>query len=154
MGDGKAEIGSYDEGEEAILEQRSHCVSNTEQILDKAGSIINDLLHKEVKKLSDQKLTNNRTLFNISSMISRTDPQLWHFLKLHVATSGTHEHNPTTDHGKQNRQYYILCLLMYCTNLNKPTPLHILLADAVEIHGESRLHVNKIIRYRIIYRHA
>ena len=100
---GKQKFGSYNEAEEAILEQRPHSISSTEQILEEAGSILNDLLYKEVKKLSDQKLTDNPTSFNISSMINRTDPQLWHFLKL--ATSGTHERKPTTDYRKQNRQY-------------------------------------------------
>ena len=142
---GKQKVCTHDE---AILEKRSHNISSTEQILDEAGNILNSLLQKEVKKLSDHKLTDNPTAFNISSMINQTDTQLWHFLKL--ATSGKNDHKSTIDHRKQNRQYYILCLLMYCTNFNKPTPLHILLADAVEMHGGSRILIKLLNQFGIV----
>ena len=88
---GRLRLGSRDEAEEALLKQQklSHCVSNSEQILEDAGCIINDLLHKEVEKISDQKLTDDPSSFNIESIISSTDQQLWKFLQL--ATSNTQE---------------------------------------------------------------
>ena len=41
-------------------------------------------------------------------------------------------------HIKTLRRYYILCLLMYCTNTQRPTLLHTLLADTIEMCGGSR----------------
>ena len=42
------------------------------------------------------------------------------------------------NHKKWIRQYFIKCLLMYCTNSRTPTPFHILLSDTVEVCGGSR----------------
>ena len=42
-------------------------------------------------------------------------------------------------HQKKLRRFYILCILMYCTNSQKPTTLHVLLADVVEMCGGSRI---------------
>ena len=39
---------------------------------------------------------------------------------------------------------------MYCINFNKPTPLHILLADAVEMHGGSRLLIKLLNQFGIV----
>jgi hypothetical protein len=87
---GKKKFCNHDE---VILEKRSHSISNTEQILNEAGNTLNSLLRTEVKKLSDHKLTDNPTAFNISSMINQTDQQLWHLLKL--ATSDNHSQQLT-----------------------------------------------------------
>lgn len=44
----------------------------------------------------------------------------------------------TARYVKKVHQYFILCLLLYCTNPKKPTPLHNLLANVVEVCSGSR----------------
>ena len=44
----------------------------------------------------------------------------------------------TTTHKKKIRRFHILCQLMYRSNSRKPIPLHILLADVVEVCEGSR----------------
>ena len=39
---------------------------------------------------------------------------------------------------------------MHCTDFSKPMPLHILLADAVEMHGGSRLLINLLNQFDIL----
>ncbi len=39
---------------------------------------------------------------------------------------------------KKLRQYYIFCLLLYCTNIETPTAVHILFAETIEMCGGSQ----------------
>ena len=39
---------------------------------------------------------------------------------------------------KKLRQYYIICLISYCTNIQTPTAIHILLAETIEMCGGSQ----------------
>ena len=64
-----------------------------------------------------------------------------------LGCQGRKESNEELD---QPRQFYILCLLVYCTNSNKPTPMHILMADAVEMHGGSRVLIKLLNQFGIV----
>ena len=81
--------------------------------------------------------------FNIEQIIQDTNLLLWKFLV--SATRTVRERHSsvmscdsgTTTHKKRIRRFYILCQLMYCANSRKPTPLHTLLPDVIEVCGGS-----------------
>ena len=140
------------ESRELVLSEPSkNYTSNEHQVLEEAGHIINDLIHKEIEKVSDQKLSDDPSLFNIERTISSINQELWRFLQ--VATS-TVRHRTTkkfaNDHKRRIRQFYILCLLMYCTNSKKPTPIHTLLTDAVEMYGGSRNLIRLLNQFGVV----
>ena len=131
--------------------QKPGQLPNEEQVLNEAGHIINDLLHKEFNKTSEQMISDDPTSFNIESIISSIDSKLWKFIQ--TATSLARERSKNlglSDHKKKLRQFCILCLLMFCTNPNKPTKFHILLADAVEMHGGSRVLIKLLNQFGIV----
>ncbi len=114
-----------------------------ERVLSEAGDIINDLIHAEIKELHNDMLIDSPSQFNIEEMISTTNTLLWRFLESATRTvrertsSAGNCTGGTTCHKKRMRRFFILCQLMYCTN-SKPTPLHTLLADVIEVCGGSR----------------
>ena len=74
------------ESRELVLSEPSkNYISNEHQVLEEAGHIINDIIHKEIEKVSDQKLSDDPSLFNIERTISSTNQELWRILQ--VATS-------------------------------------------------------------------
>ena len=71
------------------------------------------------------------------------DPQLTGFLNIATQTIreqrySSYAHSELATHLKNVRHFLLICLLMYITNPNRPTPVHNILADIVETHGGSR----------------
>ena len=69
---------------------------------------------------------------------------LWSFVVsvTRTATQRKSESKETNLHVKKLRSYFIICLLGYCTNSQRPTLLHILLSDTVEVCGGSTAYSN------------
>ena len=112
--------------------------STAEIVLEQAGCIINDLIHKEIERISNDKIIDDPHMFNMETSINRIELQLWKFLETATSTIRQKSRSESTpDHKKRIRQSFIFCLLIYCTNSNKPIFMHILLVDAVEMHGGS-----------------
>ena len=80
---------------------------------------------------------------DIDVYLSSVNPDLLKFL--HCSTlsakekqsADNAEYSKTSVHIKKLRIFYILQLLMYCTNPRKPSAIHNLLADVVEASGGS-----------------
>ena len=53
---------------------------NAAGILIKAGDILNDLIHEEIRKISDEGLS-DPTYLNINKEIGEVDPLLWTFIE-------------------------------------------------------------------------
>ena len=125
-----------------VTDMDSHKV----KVLKEAGDIINELLHSEIDHLTNDKLANQLSQFSIDQCINKTNQLLWKFLECATQTrrertssSISGGDNERTIYKKRIRCFYILCLMMYSTNSRKPTPLHTLLADTIEMCGGSRL---------------
>ena len=112
-----------------------------ERVLVEAGEVLNDIIHNEIRSQASIG-TDDPLWFNIDQYLEKVNPMLFNFIAL--ITRSVRERrkatlsNEASDHAKKVRQYYILCLLLYCTNPKQPPPLHNLLADAVEVSGGSR----------------
>ncbi len=100
-------------------------------ILNKAGDIVNDLVHKEserYRQINTDSLNSTLKYLNINEQIQNTDQCLWNFIKSITRTrkergSGTE----TCSNTKELRRFSILCNVLFCTNMKVPTPLHLLL---------------------------
>ena len=89
------------------------------KVLHEAAGMLNDLLHAE---------TNHHThidpcTLNIDQCLSVLNPVLTEFIALATCTVRERYHpslatkeDKTSSHVKKVRQYFILCLLLYCTN--------------------------------------
>ena len=107
-------------------------------MLREAGNVLNDLLLEEVRKHKDRET--DLTSFNLDDSIKDIDPLLWNFLCLctrsyRERTSRVHSENV---HTKKVRNYFIVCMMMFATNVSCDTTLHHLVADSVEVYGGSR----------------
>lgn len=110
---------------------------NVRKILLEAGNIVNDLIHSEITKSTKSDLISMDQL-NIEEQINNIDPALWAFIELITRTIRKTEVTEENAHVKNLRRYYILCLLIFCTNSQQPTVLHTLLSDTIEVCGGSR----------------
>ena len=113
------------------------------RILGEAGDIVNDLIHDEIAKQSSEQIYvhEDPNEMNIDHTISAINPDLWTFLE--SATRTIRERKSCSmdlrnAHTKKLRRFFGLCTLMYCTNSQKPSMLHVILADIVEMCGGSR----------------
>ena len=126
-----------------IININQPCDSKSKaNVLREAGDIVNDLIHAEITKRSSDQIYVQKDPHevNIDEQISMVDPQLWTFLE--SATRTNRERNSSSNeernaNAKKLRRFYILCILMYCTNSQKPTMFHVFLADVVEMCGGS-----------------
>ena len=57
----------------------------------------------------------------------------------------------TSSHVKKVCQYFILCLLLYCTNPKQVLPAQILLADIVEVCGGSQQLLSVLIDWDVYH---
>ncbi len=130
---------------------------NEEAILSKAGDIINDLLHSEIKQQTKYETFINDTnrQLNINELISKTDSSLWQFITSATRTKRQRERTGNTEkdkimHVKKHRRFYCMCALMYCANSQNPTTLHIFLTDIVETCGGSRMLIKLLNQFGVV----
>ena len=104
-----------------------------------AGDLVNDLIHKENAKISSDDWKSG---FNLDDQIGATDPTLWEFIRSITRSSrdrlSTAAANDDTDHVKRVRRFFLLALMKFTANTQKPAFIHTLLADDVEVCGGSR----------------
>ena len=105
-----------------------------ESILIEASYIINDVIHNEIDRL--QNMDCEPLNLDISKFTEDIDPKLLTFIN--NATKSTRCRKGAvskveTCHTKAVRRFQIFCQLIFCTNPSCPTPMHYLLADAIEI---------------------
>ena len=112
-----------------------------ENSIKEAGDIINNLLHDHIKQSTSKEY--DPTTLHINNLIQEVNPLLWLFLDL--ATRSVRERarphrvpHSEAMHTKNVRRYYILCLMLNCTNPTQTTPIHLVLTDTVEVCGGSR----------------
>jgi hypothetical protein len=115
---------------EPIASQTS---DNTSALLLHAGGVLNDMLHNEIAKLTDQSHT--LTDFKLEECIANIDPLLWEFIC--ICTSSK-KRATQCDKTKSVRRYALVSLMLITTNPNCNTLLHHLIADTVEVCGGSR----------------
>lgn len=115
------------------------------RVLGEAGDIVNDLIHDEIVKQSSEQIYMHEdpNKININHAINTINPALWAFLESATRTirerkSCSTEVRNAQCHTKKLRWFFGLCTLMYCTNSQKPSMLHVILADVVEMCGGSR----------------
>ncbi len=113
----------------------NHNTLGEDTILAKAGYHINNLVHAEIRKFSKTKPTNK---FVFVEEIKKINQSLWIFLETITSTSRAKQHTGETIRSKHLRRYYLYCQLLFCTNTQQPLPLHLLLADTIEVCGGSR----------------
>ena len=134
---GSLEATDYNKSEPTAKQSLSTTELSKQQVLTYAGHIINDIIHEENKKHSPESWLLDPSSFSITDYIQNVDPFLIQFLEVATSTVREREHNYKTEHAKNVRIFFITCLLQYCTNL-KPTLMHHLLSDVVEVCGGSR----------------
>ena len=105
-----------------------------------AGDIINDIIHSEITRHSRSDLIKNMDQINIDQQINNINPALWLFIESITRTVKQRQGTDKEDDSlvKKLRRYYIFCLFLYCSNTQKPTVIHVLLADTIEVCGGSR----------------
>ena len=107
--------------------------------LSGSARVFNDLLHKEIDRVSTASTTKNLVNFSIDEFLTDVNPQIIKFLQ--VATQSTRQKVLTSETFAHTRKiciFFILCCLLFCTNPKQVTPLHNILADIVETNGGSR----------------
>lgn len=107
--------------------------------LSGSARVFNDLLHKEIDRVSTASTTKNPVNFSIDEFLTDVNPQIIKFLQ--VATQSTWQKVLTSEtfaHTRKIRIFFILSCLLFCTNPKQVTPLHNILADIVETNGGSR----------------
>ena len=120
---------SFEAGEEFTSNPQHNCPD--EIIVSRAREIINNLILSETMKQSNSKYPQ---MLDINKEISQINPTLWSFIES-IAKSGKQRHADTSNNNKRVkmlRHYYLYCLLLYCTNAQKPLRLHLILADTIE----------------------
>ena len=122
------------------VHHRVHCENEHKAIvLSEAANILNDLIHDEIKKYSslDAEYDQDPLWLSIDKYLQHVDPLLVNFIASSTRTlrerqqSRLSNESEVNSHVKKVRQYFILSLLLYCTNPKQPPPLHNLLADVV-----------------------
>ena len=114
---------------------------NEKEILNNAAVIVNDMLHEEIKKTACTKElqeSDPRSL-NIEQSIKEFNPLLWEFLVACTKSirSRSHKETEKLKYAKRMRLYFLVNQLMYCTNIEQPSPIHNILADVVQMCGGS-----------------
>lgn len=111
-------------------------------VLSDASNLINRLLHEEISKLANK--TVEPKDLDIQNFLTSINPLLFNFIEEATKTVRESSNNnkssedKATKHIKTTRRFFIICLLLYCINSSCHTPIHLLLADTVEICGGSR----------------
>ena len=122
--------------------QTSKLHRGEQKVIKQAATIINNLILEEVRRLAGKDKETDLKRLNIDSLISEINPLLWEFVtsitRPAYQQKSSSSETESTAHIKKVRRFNIICLLMYWTNLQCPTALHMLLADTVETCG-SRL---------------
>ena len=108
---------------------------DTNKTLKEASIIINNLIHEEIKKSSQLQPS---TLLNISDELNNIYPLLLEFLNSITNSIRERDIINATEHIKKIRLYFIFNQLMFCTNPRRPTLIHDLIADMIEVCGGSR----------------
>lgn len=109
-----------------------------ESLLTEAGNVINDIIHEETKRTSND--ITDLTNFTLDESIENTNSLLWNFVCLCTRSKRerTRESNKDDAHTKTVRRYFIVCMMIFATNPSFNTLLHHLVADTVEVCGGSR----------------
>ena len=111
---------------------------NSEKTLEEASIIMNNLIHEEIKKISQIRPTIDCILLKINEYLTNVDPLSLNFLTSITNTIPERDISSTTESIKKTRLYFILCQLMFCTNPKSPTLIHDVIADIIEVCGGSR----------------
>ena len=117
-----------------------HTTDTAIKTLRAAGDLVNNLIHAEISKTCDDDWLSDPECLNIDEHISSINPQLWHFLEL-MTRSTRERHGISCEENnevKKLRRFFLFTQLSFCTNTQKPTLMHTLLADTVEMCGGSR----------------
>ena len=113
--------------------------------LSGSARVFNDLLHKEIDRVSTASTTKNPVNFSIDEFLMDVNPQMIKFLQ--VATQSTRQKVLTSEtfaHTRKIRIFFILSCILFCTNPKQVTPLHNILADIVKTNGGSRQLLRKL----------
>ena len=126
--------GQYHESFQCLQEKES--LDEPSRVLVKSASIINNLLIQEIARCNTNEDPCN---LSISKFMEETNPLLTDFLADATQSQcSSSNYGTLTTHIRQTRLFFILSLLMFCTNPRKPTAFHNVLADVVETGGGSR----------------
>ena len=109
-----------------------------EKLLHQSAQLINDMLHKEIKRISEMP---DLSYTSLTGLINNTDTRLITFLKL--ATQSVKERRASQcieplESSNLSKIATLVCLLITCTNAKQLTPIHNILADIIETCGGSR----------------
>ncbi len=109
-------------------------------VLAESARIINGLLHQGIAQISNN---NDPTNLCIIQFMEDASPLLTEFLNnatqsVRDQKYSTSKNSPSANHTRLTRQFFIISLMMFCTNPRKPLAIHNVLADIVETNGGSR----------------
>ena len=124
---------------------------NESELLEDAGMLVNSLIHKEIEKMS-QAFTQSKfdpCYFKLKESVEAINPMLWSFLC--TITKSVREYSgKATSSTKTIMRYFLLCQLMHCANRQFLSPLHYILADAIELYGGARKLIKLFNRLGIV----
>lgn len=115
---------------------------------------LNELVHNEVRRIVDKtsKTPVQNDQLDIDSLIQEADPQLWEAICILTRTvsekKGTTKRSDTSVayQTKKLRRFFLLCMILFCSDDRCSVPLHILLTDVVDSQGGSALLVRILNR--------
>ena len=111
---------------------------NTDDHIDQVDNVayaLNDRIHLQVKQLIDlYKSPEQHKSFNLESAMERMDPVLIELLTQSVRGKHHKKNVEEGTHVKKLRQFYSLCVILFCTNSQCSVPIHTILTEAVLCH--------------------
>ena len=128
--------------DQSTINKATNDQATTDQIQSVASSL-NIRLHRQAKRLIDEFSISPSQYgaFHLVSAINKMDPILIQFMQcMTQSVRGRHQNQPINElsHEKQLRQFYSLCVLLFCTNAKCSMPMHTILTEAVLCHGGSQ----------------
>ena len=125
-----------------VMEQKALFVDkqdSIDQLLTRLCSHMNSKLHKQAKELIAKSRSGmiDLTQIEIDAFIAQIDPSIWNMLLLLTRSARDASQSLETlaiSNSKKLHCFYTLCVLLFTTNTQCNTPIHIVLTDVLDSH--------------------
>ena len=129
-----------------VMEQKALLVDkqdSIDQLLTRLCSHMNSKLHKQAKELISKSRSGmiDLTQLEIDAFIAQIDPSIWNMLLLLTRSARNASQSLETfaiSNSKKLHCFYTLCVLLFTTNTQRNTPIHIVLTDVLDSHIGNR----------------
>ena len=129
----------------------------TEDVLDNINNSILDQCQKVLDK--NEFFYDNYSMLDIDQEIDGINPMLWNAIAK-LTNSASEKRGKASaslksneKHKKRLRQYFILCVILFCADDRCSMPMHVLIADLIESQGGSELLIQALNRLGVCSSH-